>query len=73
MRTALAALIVLLTAGCGMSRQEMAAACEDYGFTRGTPDFARCVMDMDRDQAARRSAALRAMNSQPIYTPMTTR
>jgi hypothetical protein len=64
----LAALALLFLAACAPTREEMVETCAGYGFTRGTPDFARCVMDLDRDQQARRSAAIRAMNATPVPT-----
>lgn len=55
----------LLLGACGMTREDMAAACAGYGFEAGTPDFARCVMDLDRDQRARFAAAAAASAAPP--------
>lgn len=61
----------LLLGACGMTREDMAAACAAYGFQAGTPDFARCVMDLDRDQRAPRPPAFIAA-PQPVFIPAPT-
>lgn len=66
----LAVLALFALAACAPTAEDYAATCTGYGFRPGTDAMARCVMDLDRDQQARRSAAIRAMNAtpQPTFT-----
>ena len=49
-----AALCIAL-AGCATSAEEVQTACDSYGFTRGTSEYASCVQSHLQADAARRA------------------
>lgn len=68
---AVLSLLPLLLAACETPEQlaakqaayqdSLSSQCRAYGFKYGTADYARCVMQVDRDNQARSAAATQAL------------
>jgi len=67
-------LLVLLLAGC-VNQPNYASRCENYGFTSGTPSFANCIMQLERESNAEDARAfnngMRMMQPPPNPTVCT--
>ncbi len=63
-------LLILITTllGCnnakerqGLRIERLAGTCESYGFVRGTNEFSECMMTLDQQRKAQRSASSAAL------------
>ncbi len=65
---------IALALGCATAEQQqnqMATQCARYGFQRGSPDFARCMMRLDQNNRAAEAAAGQQLlqQSQQLLNP----
>jgi hypothetical protein len=59
----------LVLAGCASSQEKAMSACDGYGFTRGTAEYASCIqterLAEEQRRASLRAAGAAMLNSQP--------